>query len=61
MMTTLLLHAVFEYDLPTDNTTIPQCIYTCNLTRAHMLANATQGGGEGFEFVLQRFPPNYLY
>ncbi|XP_062177473.1 blue copper protein 1a-like [Alnus glutinosa] len=60
---------VFKYDPPTDNATIPHDVYllpnhrsflTCNLTGAQMLANVTQGGGEGFEFVIQKRKPHYF-
>jgi len=62
--------AVFKYAPPTtDNTTIPHSVYllpnfrsflTCNLTGAQMLANVTQGGGDGFAFVLKEWKPHYF-
>ncbi|XP_059435991.1 uncharacterized protein LOC132168925 [Corylus avellana] len=60
---------VFKYDPPTENTTIPHSVYllpnlrsflTCNLTGAQMLADVTQGGGQGFEFVLKNWKPHYF-
>ncbi|XP_059435971.1 blue copper protein 1b-like [Corylus avellana] len=60
---------VFKYDPPTENTTIPHSVYllpnlrsfvTCNLTGAEMLADVTQGGGQGFEFVLKKWKPHYF-
>ncbi|XP_059435317.1 blue copper protein 1b-like [Corylus avellana] len=60
---------VFKYDPPTDNTIIPHSVYllrnlqsfiTCNLTGAEMLANVTQGGGQGFEYVLKNWKPHYF-
>ncbi|KAL1060355.1 hypothetical protein V6Z11_1Z104500, partial [Gossypium hirsutum] len=59
---------VFKYD-PPSNTTFPHSVYlfsdrwsylNCDLKRAKMVANATQGGGEGFEFVLKRWTPYYF-
>ncbi|KAE8690609.1 Cytochrome P450-like protein [Hibiscus syriacus] len=32
----------------------------CNLKRGKMIANATQGGGDGFEFVLHKWSPFYF-
>ncbi|KAE8008978.1 hypothetical protein FH972_005436 [Carpinus fangiana] len=32
----------------------------CNLTGAEMLADVTQGGGQGFEFVLKDWKPHYF-
>ena len=67
-MTINVVVAVFKYDPPND-TTIPHSVYllpdlrsfsTCDLKRAKLLANATQGGGEGFEFVLKRWQPYYF-
>ena len=68
-MTTLILHAVFKYDPPTGNTTIPHNVYLlpnlrsflkCNFTGAELLADVTQGGGQGFEFVLKKLKPHYF-
>ncbi|GMI83642.1 hypothetical protein HRI_002033400 [Hibiscus trionum] len=59
---------VFKYD-PPSNTTFPHSVYlfpdrwsylNCNLKRAKMIANATQGGGNGFEFALKRWRPYYF-
>ncbi|TYI45523.1 hypothetical protein E1A91_D13G043000v1 [Gossypium mustelinum] len=59
---------VFKYD-PPSNSTFPHSVYlfsdrwsylNCDLKRAKMVANATQGGGEGFEFVLKRWTPYYF-
>ncbi|XWS39983.1 hypothetical protein CRYUN_Cryun18bG0101200 [Craigia yunnanensis] len=59
---------VFKYD-PPSNTTFPHSVYlfpdlwtylNCDLKRAKMIANATQGGGDGFEFVLERWKPYYF-
>ncbi|TXG64373.1 hypothetical protein EZV62_011367 [Acer yangbiense] len=32
----------------------------CDLSRAKLIANTTQGGGEGFKFVLNRWQPYYF-
>ncbi|XP_022763343.1 uncharacterized protein LOC111308916 isoform X2 [Durio zibethinus] len=59
---------VFKYD-PPSNTTFPHSVYlfpdlwsylNCNLKRAKMIANATQGGGDGFEFALNRWRTYYF-
>ncbi|KAL4304536.1 hypothetical protein GQ457_10G021050 [Hibiscus cannabinus] len=59
---------VFKYD-PPSNGTFPHSVYlfpdrwsymNCNLKRAKMIANATQGGGDGFEFVLNKWRPFYF-
>ncbi|XVF67618.1 hypothetical protein PTKIN_Ptkin10aG0135800 [Pterospermum kingtungense] len=59
---------VFKYD-PPSNTTFPHSVYlfpdlwsylNCDLKRAKRIANATQGGGDGFELVLQRWNPYYI-
>ena len=61
--------AVFKYDPPTNDSIIPHSVYllpnlwsfsTCDLRRATMVANVTQGGGEGFEFVLKKWQPYYF-
>ncbi|KAE8008981.1 hypothetical protein FH972_005439 [Carpinus fangiana] len=63
------LAVFFKYDPPTENTTIPHSVYllpnlrsfiTCNLTGAEMLADVTQEGGQGFEFVLKKWKPHYF-
>ncbi|KAL4615496.1 hypothetical protein ACB092_07G129600 [Castanea dentata] len=60
---------VFKYDPPTNDSTIPHSVYllpnlwsflTCDLRRATMVANTTQGGGEGFKFVLKKLQPYYF-
>ncbi|MBA0751448.1 hypothetical protein Gogos_000369 [Gossypium gossypioides] len=59
---------VFKYD-PPSNTTFPHSVYlfpdrwsylNCDLKRAKMVANTTEGGGDGFEFVLKRWTPYYF-
>ncbi|ESR36303.1 hypothetical protein CICLE_v10029852mg [Citrus x clementina] len=59
---------VFKYDPPND-TVFPHSVYQlpnlwsylrCDLSRAKMIANTTQGGGDGFEFVLKRWQPYYF-
>ncbi|GMI88218.1 hypothetical protein HRI_002491100 [Hibiscus trionum] len=59
---------VFKYD-PPSNGTFPHSVYlfpdrwsylNCNLKRAKMIANATQGGDDGFEFVLNKWIPYYF-
>ncbi|EEF40485.1 uncharacterized protein LOC8283277 [Ricinus communis] len=60
---------VFKYDLPKDNSTHPHSVYllpdlwsflTCNLTEAVMIADGSQGGGNGFEFVLNKWQPYFF-
>ncbi|KAJ4716342.1 Plastocyanin-like domain protein [Melia azedarach] len=59
---------VFKYE-PPRNTVFPHSVYLlpnlgsylkCDLSRAKMVANVTDGGGEGFEFVLKRWKPYYF-
>ncbi|KAL6270319.1 hypothetical protein ACE6H2_027230 [Prunus campanulata] len=59
---------VFKYDPPND-TTRPHSVYlfqnpwsfmNCDLSQARMVGNQTQGGGEGFEFVLKKWKPYYF-
>ncbi|XP_054787969.1 uncharacterized protein LOC129293874 [Prosopis cineraria] len=59
---------VFKYDAP-NATTHPHSVYMfsnfwsflkCDLKRAKMLANVTQGVGEGFKVVLKRWQPYYF-
>ena len=61
--------AVFKYDPPTNDSTIPHSVYllpnlwsflTCDLRKATMVANTTQGGSDGFEFVLKKWQPYYF-
>ncbi|XP_050234898.1 uncharacterized protein LOC126683109 [Mercurialis annua] len=60
---------VFKYDQPKNNSTHPHSVYllpniwslmTCNLTDAVMIADGSQGGGGGFEFVLEKWQPYYF-
>ncbi|KAJ4848561.1 hypothetical protein Tsubulata_007863 [Turnera subulata] len=55
---------VFKFDPPSDNNTHPHSVYLlpnrksfreCDLKSGQMIANVTDGGGKGFEFVLRRF------
>ncbi|KAK6241022.1 Phytocyanin domain - like 10 [Theobroma cacao] len=59
---------VFKYDPPSNNT-FPHSVYlfhdfwsylNCDLKRAKMIASPTQGGGDGFEFVLKRWRSHYF-
>ncbi|KAJ3695861.1 hypothetical protein LUZ60_001238 [Juncus effusus] len=59
---------VFKYD-PPSNTTHAHSVYlmrslksytACNLKTAIMVANITQGGGSGFEFVLKKRKHHYF-
>ncbi|XVF45182.1 hypothetical protein PTKIN_Ptkin02bG0184500 [Pterospermum kingtungense] len=59
---------VFKYD-PPSNTTFPHSVYllpnlrsflNCDLRRSKMIANQTQGSGNGFEFVLKKRKPYYF-
>ncbi|XVE93323.1 hypothetical protein REPUB_Repub01dG0182000 [Reevesia pubescens] len=59
---------VFKYE-PPSNGTFPHSVYlfpdlwsylNCDLKRAKMIANATQGGGDGFVFELKRWTPYYF-
>ncbi|XP_075652548.1 blue copper protein 1b-like [Castanea sativa] len=59
---------VFKYVPPSD-TSIAPSVYllpdlwsytTCDFRRAKLLANATQGSGEGFKIVLQQWRPYYF-
>ncbi|KAL4319908.1 hypothetical protein GQ457_18G016610 [Hibiscus cannabinus] len=59
---------VFKYD-PPSNTTFPHSVYllpnlksflNCDLRRAKVIANPTQGSGNGFKFVLKKRKPYYL-
>ncbi|GMN37556.1 hypothetical protein TIFTF001_006914 [Ficus carica] len=60
---------VFKYDPPVDNNSHPHNVYLlpnleslmkCDLSKAKEIANATQGAGEGFEFVLEKRQPYYF-
>ncbi|KAK3195706.1 hypothetical protein Dsin_027016 [Dipteronia sinensis] len=59
---------VFKYD-PPSQTPFQHSVYllpnmcsyiTCNLSRAKLIANTTQGDGEGFKFVLKSWRPYYF-
>ncbi|KAA8528570.1 hypothetical protein F0562_035925 [Nyssa sinensis] len=59
---------VFKYDPPSDATP-PHTVYLlpnlwsfmrCDFSRAQLLANTTQGSGDGFEFVLSNWRPLYF-
>lgn len=59
---------VFKYDAP-NATTFPHSVYMfsnvrsfmkCDLKKAKMVANPTQGGGEGFRFVINKWKPHYF-
>ncbi|XP_031266605.1 uncharacterized protein LOC116125011 [Pistacia vera] len=60
---------VFKYDAP-NATTFPHSVYLlpdfvsfldCDLSRATLVANTTQGGGDGFEFVLKDWLRPYYF
>ncbi|EXC17379.1 hypothetical protein L484_027571 [Morus notabilis] len=60
---------VFKYDPPADSNSHPHNVYllpdlksyvNCNLSNAKQIANETQGSGEGFEFVLDKWQPYYF-
>ncbi|KAJ0009718.1 hypothetical protein Pint_34463 [Pistacia integerrima] len=60
---------VFKYDAP-NATTFPHSVYLlpdlisfleCDLSKAKMVANTTQGGGDGFEFVLKDWLHPYYF
>ncbi|CAK7329820.1 unnamed protein product [Dovyalis caffra] len=60
---------VFKYDPPSDTNTHPHSVYLlpdlwsfikCDLSRAVLVANETQGGGDGFEFALNKWQPHYF-
>jgi hypothetical protein len=64
-----MIVAVFKYDPPVDNNSIPHSVYLlqnyesfekCNLKGAKLLADVTKGGGDGFEFVLEKCEPHYF-
>ncbi|KAL0348366.1 UNVERIFIED_CONTAM: hypothetical protein Sangu_1064400 [Sesamum angustifolium] len=59
---------VFKYDPPND-TTFPHSVYllpnfwsfqNCDLKRAKKIGEVSDGGGDGFEFVLKRWQPHYF-
>ncbi|KAH7575196.1 hypothetical protein ACOSP7_005357 [Xanthoceras sorbifolium] len=60
---------VFKYDPPSSQMPFAHSVYllpnmrsylNCDLSRAKLIANTTQGGGKGFEFVLKRWKPYYF-
>ena len=60
---------VFKYDPPSDTNIHPHSIYLlpslwsflrCDLRWAKRVANTSQGAGEGFEFVLNKWKPYYF-
>lgn len=59
---------VFKYD-PPSNSSSAYSVYLlpylwsytdCNLSDADLLGNTTQGGGDGFEVVLDQWKPYYF-
>lgn len=61
-------NAVFKYQAP-NGTVRPHSVYMfrnfrdfirCDIRRAKMIADNTQGAGDGFEFVLSRWQPYYF-
>ncbi|GAV69955.1 LOW QUALITY PROTEIN: Cu_bind_like domain-containing protein, partial [Cephalotus follicularis] len=59
---------VFKYDPPSNINPFAHSIYLlpnywsylkCDLRAAKIIANTTQGGGEGFEFTLKRWQPYF--
>ncbi|OWM83750.1 uncharacterized protein LOC116205591 [Punica granatum] len=61
---------VFKYAAPSENNTHPHSVYLfndfwsfrrCNLKRATMLANTSDGAGDGFKFVLARTWKPYYF
>ncbi|MFS7996750.1 putative Phytocyanin domain, cupredoxin [Helianthus anomalus] len=60
---------VFKFDPPSENNQHPHSVYllpnlwsflTCDLRWAKQVAKTTDGGGEGFEFVLNKWRPYYF-
>ncbi|KAI3506061.1 hypothetical protein L1887_28416 [Cichorium endivia] len=60
---------VFKFDPPSENNTHPHSVYLlpnlwsflrCDLRWAKQVAKTTAGGGEGFEFVLNKWKPYYF-
>ncbi|KAL7592049.1 hypothetical protein Lser_V15G34509 [Lactuca serriola] len=60
---------VFKFDPPSTTNLHPHSIYLlpnlwsflrCDLKWAKLVANTSQGGGEGFEFVLNKWKPYYF-
>lgn len=64
-----MLAAVFKYAPPGPPPSPSHSVYLlpdlrsflkCDFSKATMVANVTQGGGEGFEFVLEDWKPHYF-
>ena len=55
---------VFKYDLqPSHNVYLLPNFWSyvkCDMSRAKLVANESQGGGDGFSFVLKRLQPHYF-
>ncbi|KAF5745676.1 CUB and sushi domain-containing protein 3 [Tripterygium wilfordii] len=60
---------VFKFDAPSDTNPFQHSVYllrsfwhflACDFRGAKMVANVTQGGGEGFEFRMNRWMPYYF-
>ncbi|KAI9180389.1 hypothetical protein LWI28_004301 [Acer negundo] len=68
LFTSMMLLVMFKYDPPSQPLfhhsvyLLPNmCSYmACDLSRAKLIANTTQGDGEGFKFVLKRWQPYYF-
>ncbi|KAL5705845.1 hypothetical protein ACHQM5_024085 [Ranunculus cassubicifolius] len=59
---------VFKFD-PPNGTNFPHSVYMfrdfwsfmrCDLRRAKLVANVSQGGGKGFKFVMKKWQPYYF-
>ncbi|KAI3675278.1 hypothetical protein L1987_84866 [Smallanthus sonchifolius] len=60
---------LFKFDPPSDTNIHPHSVYLlpnlwsflrCDLRWAKRVANTSQGGGQGFEFVLNKWKPYYF-
>lgn len=60
---------MFKYNVPSENNTHPHNVYllpnmrsflSCNISKGVKIANESQGAGEGFEFVLNKWKPYYF-
>ncbi|CAN1133524.1 hypothetical protein LINPERPRIM_LOCUS16633 [Linum perenne] len=60
---------VFKYKMPADNSTRPHSVYQlpdlrsflkCDVSKGKKLANWTDGGGEGFEFTMDKWQPYFF-
>lgn len=63
------IFSVFKYNVPSENNTHPHNVYllpnmrsflSCNISKGVKIANESQGAGEGFEFVLNKWKPYYF-